>query len=97
MVLALKPEGAQFGWLRQDPSRRLEAAGGSQVGEPQKGIILPVSWQENVVARWVSVRGLETLQKKLQTVASCDCLDPTCPTRIFSEGYICWLSPVSTE
>ena len=26
MVLALKPEGAQFGWLRQDPSRRLGAA-----------------------------------------------------------------------
>ena len=35
--------------------------------------------------------------EKLQTVASCDCLDPTCPTRIFSEGYICWLSPASTE
>ena len=46
MVLALKPEGAQFGWLRQDPSRRLEAAGGSQVGEPQKGIISMVPWQE---------------------------------------------------
>ena len=49
--------------MRHDPSRRLEAVGRSQVGEPQKGIISPVSWQENVVARWVSVRGLETLQK----------------------------------
>ena len=35
----LKPKGAQFGWLRQDPGRRLEAVGRSQVGEPQKGIV----------------------------------------------------------
>ena len=41
----------------------MEAAGRSQVGEPQKGIVFLVSWLENVVARWVSVRGLETLQK----------------------------------
>ena len=41
----------------------MEAAGRSQVGEPQKGIICGVSWQENVVARWVSVRGLETMQE----------------------------------
>ena len=61
MDLALKPEGSQLGFLHQDPSRRVEAAGRSQVGEPQKGIISRVSWQENVVARWVSVRGLETL------------------------------------
>ena len=35
--------------------------------------------------------------EKLQTVATCDCLDPMFPTRIFSQWYICWLSPVSTE
>ena len=34
---------------------------------------------------------------KLQTVGSCELLDPMCPTRIFSEGCISWLSPVSTE
>eukprot|EP00435_Cladocopium_sp_Y103_P037677 s253_g10.t1 len=51
-LFVLQPEGSPLGVLLGDPSRRLEAAGRSQVAEPQNGIIFRVLQFGDQRCRW---------------------------------------------